>query len=437
MSVADVIRQRHWRRNAFAFFADYVGFGVGMIFANTTTTLPAFAAVLTDNKIVIGAISSLWAGGWLLPQIFAAHYLSDKPRKYPIMMTWELIGRPAIVLFVLWVALGGTRYASLTLVFFLLAIMVFRLTDALVALAYWDLFGKAVPAHRRGRLFGLAQVLTGVAAIGATAALQYLLGPNGPIFPYNYAAIFGLACAGFAVSTLGCALIVEVPEVEGVPEAAPTTSLRAYVPVLTRLWQSDPAFRKVTLVRVLSGLGGLATSFYVVYATDVLRLPPAALGLFAGAATAGSVLAGLVLGPVADRFGPQRVVKIVTWAECAVPLLALLCHLGVFGAAVNVVYPLLYLLLGLFEGSYMLGFNNYILAISPAGQRPTYMGLANTFAGLLIVVPILGGYLLEVTSYPVLFGVAALGTLGAAVLALSLAHPSPVAPPDPQPVAVP
>ena len=59
--------QKHWRRNWIAFIGDYLGFGIGLIFANTTTTLPAFAAELTDNKMLIGAVSSVWAGGWLLP----------------------------------------------------------------------------------------------------------------------------------------------------------------------------------------------------------------------------------------------------------------------------------------------------------------------------------------------------------------------------------
>src|SRR5262245_27086801 len=95
------IRQ-HWRRNWMAFLGDYLGFGIGVMFASTTTTLPAFAATLTDSKVLIGAVSSVWAGGWLLPQIFAAHYLSDKPHKYPIMMKWQLIGRPAFPLFVVW-----------------------------------------------------------------------------------------------------------------------------------------------------------------------------------------------------------------------------------------------------------------------------------------------------------------------------------------------
>ena len=335
------------------------------------------------------------------------------------MMKWQLIGRPALPLFVVWLLAGGARFPELTIGLFLLAITIFMSTDALVALAFLDLLGKAMPADRRGRLIGIGQVLTGLAAVGAGAVIQRLLGPSGPGFPMNYAIIFGLASAGFAISTASCSLIVEAPEAV----AARRPSLREYVPQLGRLWRTDRRFNRITLVRLLSGAGSLATSFYVVYATDWLRLPPAAIGLFAGATTIGAALAGLVLGVVADRYGSQRVVQVVAWAQCMVPLLALLCHVGVFGGAVNAVYPLLYVLLGIYEGSMMLGFLSFVLEIAPPGQRPTYVGLTNTLTGVLIVLPILGGYLLQRTSYPVLFATTAVGTLAAAVLALSLPNP--------------
>lgn len=419
MSQAYTLVQHHQRRNWFSFLGDYIGFGIGLVFASTSTTLPAFAAMLTTDKVLVGAVSSVWAGGWLLPQVFAAHYLADRRRKYPIMMLGQIVGRPALPFFVIWLLLGGARYPQLTLFFFLLAIVVFMSTDAVVALAYLDILGKSLAPTLRGRLLGVGQLVTGVASIGAGALIRYLLGPAGPGFPMNYAIVFGLASLSFGVSTASCALIVEAPE--AVADERP--ALRDYWPQLGRLWRDDHLFRRITLVRLLSGLGSLATTFYVVYATERLHLPAAAIGLFAGAATLGGAGAGLVLGLVADRRGIHRVVQVVAWAQFLVPVLALLVHAGVFGSAVHLVYPLLYVLLGAYEGSTMLGFFNFILEISPPGQRPMYVGLVNTLSGVLILLPMLGGLILEKTSYPVLFSLAAAGTLAAAVLALTLPNP--------------
>jgi hypothetical protein len=413
------IARRHLRRNWLAFFGDYVFFGIGLTFVSTSTILPAFAATLTDNKILIGATSAIWTGGWLLPQIFAAHWLSDKPRKWPIMFWGELIGRPVFALFVVWLLVAGPRYPALTLKFFFITITHFVITDAVVALAWFDMMGKALAPHTRGRMIGAGQVVTGIAALGAGALIRFAFSAQGPTFPYNYALILGMASAAFTLSEISCALIVEPPE--AVAEVRP--SIRDFLPELARLLRNDKAFGRVTLVRLLAGLGALASTFYVLYATQVLNLPPASIGLFAGAATIGTALAGILLGVVADRLGTQRVVQIVTWCQFAVPALALLFHLGVFGSATGVLFPVLYVLLGIFDGSILLGFLNYVLEISPPGQRPTYMGLTNTLSGLLVLVPLIGGWVLEHASYPLLFALAAAGTLAGAVLALGLPSP--------------
>jgi MFS family permease len=409
------IALQHRRRNWLAFFVDYVFFGIGLTFASVTTTLPAFAAALTDNKVLIGAVPAIWTGGWLLPQLFAARYLSDQPRKYPILFWGQVLGRPILGAFAVWLFFAGIHQPALTLALFLLAMLIFSTTDAVVALAWFDLLGKAMAPETRGRMFGLAQIVMGLCALGAGALVQYLLGPRGPSFPVNYAIIFGLGAIMFLISQIACVFIVEPPE--SVVARRPT--LRAYLPQLFRLLRADAAFGRVAAIRLLAGLGGLASAFYVLHATSVLQLPPAAIGLFAGAATVGTTLAGIALGPVADRFGSHRVVQISTWSQVLVPVLALLFHFGAFGAAGKTLYPVLYVLLGLYEGSLVMGFLNYVLEIAPPGQRPNYMGLINTLSGLLIVVPLLGGWILEHSSYPLLFALAATGTLLSGLLTLA------------------
>ena len=68
-------------------------------------------------------------------------------------------------------------------------------------------------------------------------------------------------------------------------------------------------------------------------------------------------------------------------------------------------YPLVFVALGAARSSWMMGFMNYMLEIAPEALRPVYIGTGNTVRGLLMVLPVLGGWLLEATSYPVLFGV--------------------------------
>lgn len=179
----------------------------------------------------------------------------------------------------------------------------------------------------------------------------------------------------------------------------------------------------MTAVRLLAGLHGMALPFYVIYATQEAGVPAAAIGGYLTAQTVGMALSGLVLGPIADRWGSQRAIQIATLMYFLAPLLAVGLATG---ARFNLrlwAFPAIFLLAGVFEGSIMLGFLNFVLEIAPADSRPTYMGLTNTVAGLLVAMPLIGGWLLQRTSYLTIFVIAVLGTAGAAALAFSLPNP--------------
>jgi MFS family permease len=406
-------------RNWWAFFLDYVFFGIGLTFANQNTVLPAFAATLTDSKALIGSVSAMWLGAWLLPQLFAANFLSGKPKKYPYMIWGSVIGRPAFWLFALLLAWGGLgRWPLLLLAIFLTGLAWFAATDAFVAIAWFDLFGKAMSSAERGKLIGLGQVVDGIGAIGAGWLVSHLLSASGPAYPLNYAAIFGLGGLCFFISFVGIAFTVEIPE--AAPPHEPAAGLRDYWHRLSDVWGNDPGFVRANLVRLLTGLSTLATPFYILHATQQAGISPQAIGAFAATAPIGSMLAGIILGRVVTRQGSHRVMQIVTWLAIVPPLLGLGLTFIQATAAQAWVYVVCYLILGMVEGSAMLGFFNYILDLAPPGKRPIYMGLANTLGSLLVIPPILGGWILDVSTYSILFTLTLAGVAAAAGVALGL-----------------
>ena len=430
MTYDSPLARRHRRRNRLVFIGDYVFFGLGLTLASTTTTLPAFAATLTKSSVLIGAVSAVWTGGWLLPQVLAVPFLANRPRMYRVLMGAQIVSRPAFALFVGWLLLDGARHPQLTLGLFLLMLAYFAMADAVVALAWFDIFARTTPPAERGRAVGASQLLMGVGAFGVGALIERMLGPHGPGYPMNYVVIFGLAAICYLLSMATAALIVEPPE--NAAAGGPQT-LRGTLPHLLDVLRNDPAFARLTVVRLLAGVGGLAIPFYVLHATEVLGLPPSTIGYFASATTVGTAVAGLVLGTVADRLGIHRVVQVTAWVGFCVPVLALLMPAASLRPAVAWLYPVLFALLRLAEGSVVLGFLNYVLGIARPGMRPAYMGLSNTLSGLLLLMPLIGGWLLERTSYPVVFGLTAAGTLAGALAALRL-PPTPTAPPEAAPV---
>jgi MFS family permease len=178
---------------------------------------------------------------------------------------------------------------------------------------------------------------------------------------------------------------------------------------------------------MLIGMIALATPFYVVHASDVLHLSDGAIGSFVAAQTLAVVVAGPLLGMVSERWGPQYVIRIGGVGAAAAPLFALMTHLVSSDWMIRA-YPFVYAALGFTQSSWILGFFNYLLEIAPTDRRPLYVGLGSTIMGTLTLVPILGGWLLEMTSYTVLFGVTAALMLLGTLFSLRLTPPLQIAP---------
>jgi MFS family permease len=183
-----------------------------------------------------------------------------------------------------------------------------------------------------------------------------------------------------------------------------------YLPGLVRLMREDRTFLRVNASRLLIGFCGLASPFFAVFAIRELGVAEANIGLFAIAQTIGSALAGLLFGWIAERKGSHVVIRIVGGVYLLAPGLILAAGMVGGGAAVTVALVAgAFLLLGLGDGSIMLGFMNYVLEIAPEGQRPIYIGLANTLAGAIVLYPFIGGAVADWVGYRIVFLLALAG----------------------------
>jgi MFS family permease len=408
----------HYRRNFIAILGDYVGFGLGMTFISQTTVLPDFVNRLSGSEIVVGLVSTAINGAWLLPQLVYANFLLNKRRKKPYVVLGALIGRPGVLLYAIALWLWLYRSPSMALVFLFVTLILFFATDSLAAVAWFDVVAKAIPDDRRGRLMGAGQVTRGVLATGIGAFIAFLLGETGPTFPNNYAILFALAGVFFLLSLLSWSFSIE-PD-EEVDEKQ--TSWRDYLPLLLRTIREDGTFRQLLVVRLLACFDQLAMGFYILFATQEMGLPPETIGLFTFVQTLGSILSGLGLAVVSERSGSQRVIRITTALGLTAPLVALgLLLTGTQNVVlITVLCSWIFLAIGAVLSSALLGHYNYVLEMAPPGKRPTYMGLFNTISGISVVLPSLGGWLLEATSYGALFALTAVILAGAHMLSLRL-----------------
>jgi len=410
---------QHYRRNVACFLVDYVAYAGGMAFINVTTVLPSLVRQFTDSAILIGLISAIQGAGWLLPQLVAARLVQGRRRKQRFITIPAAVGRSAIWVIAATISLCGISKPRLTLAVFFAGFMLLSFGEGLLNVPLFDVFAKAIPVGRRGRLIGTAQVIQGILALGVSGMLAYLLGPESALaFPYNYALLFLLAGIGFTLSLLALILIRE-PEGAIEQSDAPKTG---YLRLLANILFHDRSFVALVATRALLGYGCMANPFYVIFATDVLGMSEQTIGLFVLAQIGGSILGGAVLGLLNEKRGSVAVIRASIGISLAMPLIAILTHIlsgSIPHGVLLYLYVLIFLGIGLVNSSLMLGFMTRYLEIAPENERPVYIGLANTLNAVVIPASLIGGWILQGTSFLVLF-IASVCCTGLAIVPGSL-----------------
>lgn len=401
-------------RNFLAFGLDYVSFASALAFLNLNTILPTFVSRMGAPATLVGLFSTVLMVAWALPQAAAGNVTARQETKKPLLLRAVFLGRPVTLTIPLVLLITRADPPWIILMTILVGFALFFASDAFASVPWLDLLGRAFPAERRGRVISMWQVGKAVSVLGISALVGYLLGTDGPTFPANYVWIFSGVALCLGISTLAILFIFEPP----VPDDEPPTTLipwREFAAHLHAIWKTDSRFRLLSVARVTFSLSSMAFPFYVLYATDTLRIPDATIGIFIFAQTVGASLASIILGRMADQHGAQRVIIIGTIVAASAPLLALVFALG--GLSVRSLYVWIYVCIGLADNLVMLGYLNYLFDIVPAGQRPIYMGTFNTIGSIGVLGPSIAGWLLGLTSYAVLFAV----SLGFGLLTLALA----------------
>jgi MFS family permease len=413
----------NYRRNFTCLALDFGLFGLAMAFIGSNTVIPGYLTALGASAAVVGLITSLQNASWLLPQLFAARTLADKPRKKPHILRPAAAGRLLFLLLGALLWFTRARPAWLILLLSTVAIIGFWIGDGMASVPWFDLLSKAVPARRRGRLTSAGQVLSGILGFVAGFVVEWLLSPQGPAFPDNYVSIFLCGFSALTVSIVATALIVEPP---GAP-TEPVPSWRAYLPQLWHVLKHDHVFRRFVVARQLFSLSGLATPFYMTYALTQLGLPAQVAGRYTSISVVGSIVAALVMGWLNERYGSKRVIVASICLATCVPVLALVVPwvLPATGPALPWGYGLVFFALSATMSSMLPGWMNFVLEHAPELERPKYVGLTNTLNGLGTLFSTLGGLILAWSNdnYRLLFVLTLAGLSLAWPLALRLRDP--------------
>jgi len=408
-------------RNALALALDTAFFHTALNFISTTTVLLTFLATLVENEVLIGVAAGVINSAWLLPQLLVAGLAARQQRMKPLLIKAVWFTRPVLLPLALAIWLLTPNHPGLMFGITVVAVFIFFVGDAFASVPWFALLGRVLPPTRRGRVIGAGQVAGGLGGIVAGLVVRNILG-NTECFAYpgNYALLMVIGLVLFFGSGLAVLLIRE-PKRAALSEASPT--LRQVFKMMPSLLASDHPFRKLVITRVLLGFASIASSFYVLYATQRLGFRAADMGYFITAQVIGSVGSGLLLGYVQDRWGPLKHMRITIAMAMMPPLCALLAGLAQQRSpgAVIPFYLALYFFFGVAWSSISWPFFNWMLEYAPDERRPLYIGLTNTLGAITMIAPTIGGLLVRSVSYPAAF----IASIGFALAAMALSFKLP------------
>jgi MFS family permease len=189
----------------------------------------------------------------------------------------------------------------------------------------------------------------------------------------------------------------------------PQQSNRQFLAKLPSIVRRDQNFRRFLIARSLLALGTMGTGFITVSAILRWQVPDSTVGLYTAAYLLGQTVGNLAFGFLADRFGHKLSLELGALAS------ALAFTLAWLAPSPQWIYAVFFLL-GINLAAVIVSGILVALEFSEPQRRPTYVGMANTTAGLAsIVAPLLGAWL-AVLDYSWLFAAGAAVNLVALVV---------------------
>ncbi len=373
--------ERNYRWNFIMNLFDGGTFWFGIAFASSATIVPLFVSQITPNPLAIGVVAMIAQAGWFLPQLISAGMTERVDRKKPIVVNAGFFLERLPVW--LWPvsALMSLRWPLAALTLFILSYAWHGFGAGLVGPAWQDLIARCFPVNRRGIMFGLTNFIgTGVGALGALVSGSMLA--RYP-YPWNFFLVFLTAAIAINVSWLFLALVREPEQRTVVHEDSQTSMWNR----MGRVVRTDAVFRRFLIYRLIMVMGTMGTGFVTVIAVQRWALEYSMVGYFTAILLLGQTVGSLLAGVLADRFGHKTPLVAGGAAQVTAFALALVSPVPQWYFAV-------FALLGFSMGIHMVSGMLVTLEFSEPSRRPTYIGIANTTAGLAgSIAPLIGGWL--------------------------------------------
>jgi len=391
---------------------DLTFYHLGMSFIYGTTVLSLYASYLTDSAVLIGLIPAIQGVMFLLPQMLLARKTQSLPRKKWLLVRISIFERLPYSIIALSIFLWPDAPREVSYAILMLALITASGAGGLGGPAWKAMLAKVIPLDRRGTMFGTSSALGGILGIGGAALSRHILATYG--YPYSFGISFGLCFLSQLISYISVTLNREparAPEV-----SAP--SAREYWRNIPRMLKGHPNFLRYLIGTSLLTFGAMGTALYIVYGRRTFGISDAMAGNLTMVALIGQSLCAPLMGRLADRRGNKWLLEIAGIIIAAAIVIIALAPSEIW------MYPAFILVNAALQASSIAGMG-ITMEFSSADEIPTFTAMAGTITGVpTLLAPLLGGVLVDVGGFRLLFGVAlAFAVAGFVVMRLLVKEP--------------
>jgi MFS family permease len=380
-----------WFDGAFALGIDSI--------VNAYLILYAVALGASSAQIgLLGALSGFGAAVALLPGALLVERIGR--RKEITLAGAGAVGRTAILL----LALLPFGFQGQAAVYLFITLAVLRDTFGNLSLPAWtSLAADIVPVGQRGRYFASRNIAMTVTGMITAFLAGVIINRNGSPAGYQLAFLLAFGCGA---ASWFCFSQIRDPA----PAPRPRAVRPGSPPVLGGIL-ANRSFLALCLHSAVWNFSlNVAAPFFNIYLVHNLQASLIQVGILTAATSLAGLPALRVFGPLADRWGPRRIVLITS---LLIPLLPL--------AWIFVPSPWYVLAINLASGVLWSGFSmcilNLLLQISPCEERARFSAVHQIVVAVSLALgAALGGWVVTVFGFKAVFALSGIGRFLAALI---------------------
>ena len=386
MSVNNNESNRNFK--AFIWHASFLALAAN--FMDIDTVIPAMLLTIGGSAIHMGILTSIMVGGASFMQLFFSGMLSNVAFKKKFLLAainlrvLSLFGLSSIFYF------SHTLSADTIFISIFALITIFSFSGSFANVSYIDILGKTINKAKRKKFFSLKQFISSIGLLTSAFGASYVLKQY--VFPANYSVTFIFAATLLFIASAGFYFLSE-----NTASAKKKVGLKDFFAQMPKEIKSNSNLKNYLIIINMLGVGVSLLPFVILLAKDSDSISLESIGSFIIFRTLGMVIGSLSLYFLAKSFSYRKVLFFNVFLGSSIPLLALAFQNNAS------LFPLIFLLAGIFVSTYKVAMNGMLIDISNDENRTLYAGMSGAGNIITSIFPLIAGILISTIGYNYVF----------------------------------